>query len=128
MSKACVAFEMVSATDAFSHLYSKCKIVRKYGDQFQGIPLYSLDSGERILFQCQSCGGYFLMQSSEFCGQDVSYRSDCFPVTGPEEAEALNRSLDGLEIEKSFPKRYLYQDEEGIPHWKQTCHEEQDDY
>lgn len=119
MGKACVAFQMDSVIEAQRHLFRGSRIVMRYGDRFEGNWLHAWDQGERILYQCQTCGGYYLMQSSEFYGQEDSCSCDYFPVKGPEEAESLNRRWDGWQIERSFPERYLVQDWDGIPQWKQ---------
>lgn len=117
MGKACIAFQMERAEDAMKHLFSKARIVARYGDRFEGNWLHTWDEGERILYHCETCGGYFMLQSSEFHGREDDYYLDYFPVTGPKEAEELNRRWDGWQIEDKFPGRFLAQDNFGFPHW-----------
>ena len=118
MAKACIAFGMDSATEAWHHLLGDRQLVINYGNEFEGKYLHTWDDGERILFRCKECGGYFLYQTSEYHGRDDSYYHDFFPVTGPEEAESLNRRWNGWQIEDYFPDRYLIQDDNWAPHWK----------
>ena len=91
-----------------------------YGSSSEGKQLHTWDDGERILYRCRKCGGYFLLQDSEFHnfqGDDRFY-SDYFPIFDPQEAERLNREYDGYELEMSFPGRYLVQDNDAPAHWK----------
>lgn len=83
MAKACIAFGMDSATEAWRHLMGDRQLVINYGNEFEGKYLHTWDDGERILFRCKECGGYFLYQTSEYHGRDDSYYHDFFPVTGP---------------------------------------------
>ncbi len=128
MGKPCVAFQLESASDALKHLYSNSRITTKYGDHFAGNRLHKWEKGERVLFHCQVCGGYYLLQDSEFYDLDGSCCSDYFPVTGPEEAEDLNRRWDGWKIEKCFPEKYLFLDEHGSSHWMIQGREENSRY
>lgn len=117
MGKACIAFQMENAVDAWKHLYKKSREVVNYGDRFESNWLHTWDEGERILYHCETCGGYYLLQTSEFHGRQDAFYSDYFPVTGPEEAEELNRRWDGWQIETEFPGRFLAQDDWHMPHW-----------
>lgn len=119
MSKPCISFSMEDAIEAWRHLRQGMEPMIRYGDRFEGKDLHTWDAGERILGRCNICGGFVLWQGSEFHGaeDDDSYYSDFFPVTGSEEAEAINRRWDGWEIEDYFPERYLVQDNNNAPHW-----------
>ena len=107
--------------EAWYHLQANNDIIVSYGSSFEGKTLHTWDDGERILFQCRDCGVFFLWQDSEFhsfSDDDDRYYSDYFPVEGLEDAQRLNRELDGFEIERRFPGRYLVQDNDSAPHWK----------
>ena len=74
------------------------------------------DDGSRVLIRCKRCGGYILLQLSEFHGmEDDSYYADYFPVSGPCEARWINEKFDGERIEEKFPCRWMIVD--GKPHW-----------
>lgn len=109
MEKACIAFEMEDAAAALAHMYGSLEKQIDYGDRAYGHWLQVWDDGGRCLFRCTACGGYVLRQESEFhffCGDD-SYYLDYYPVSGPEEADQLNRMYGGSELELYFPKRFL---------------------
>ena len=125
MAKACTAFGMNNAAEAWRHLLGSSGLIINYGDEFEGKYLHTWDDGKRILYRCNQCGGYYLYQASEFHGyDDDSHYHDFFPVTGPEEAEALNRRWSGADIEDCFPGRYLVQDDRFAPHWAHGAKEE----
>lgn len=108
MEKECLAFQMRDPRDAWKHM--KCEIVKNYGEQACGHMLHTWDDGGRYLARCRNCGGYILIQQSEYHGigdGDDDYYTDYFPVCGAEDAEKYNRLYDGYTIELSFPKRYL---------------------
>ena len=107
-NKACIAFGMKDPNEAFAHM--KTRRVENYGDYAYGHYLHTWDEGERFLLKCEACGGYVLLQKSEyhsFSDTADSYYSDWFPVESPEEADELNRKYDGFKIEQEFPGRYL---------------------
>ena len=84
--------------------------VTDYGDTCNKHPLYTWDDGHRTLVRCKNCGGYILVQRSEyhsFTDDPDSYYTDLFPVSSPEEADELNRKYDGFAIERKFKGRYL---------------------
>ncbi len=117
VGKPCIAFDMDSAEEAVEHW--KLKPAEDYGDRQYGHDLYVWDEGCRVLFRCEACGGYVLRQSSvydrfPFGGED--HYDDYFPVSGPEEADELNRKYDGFAIEREFPGRYLMKTN-GKIHW-----------
>ena len=115
MSK-CIAFDMKSAFDAWDHM--KLETVENYGGRAYGHYLHTWDDGERILARCKNCGGYILIQSSEYHGmEDDDYYGDYFPVDSPEEADELNRKYDGWEIETEFPYRYLMTQNLCVIYW-----------
>jgi hypothetical protein len=107
MVKICKAFEMKDARAAREHM--DYEIIKDYGDYAYGHYLHTWDDGKRLLARCKNCGGYILIQSSEFHGayDDDDYYVDFFPVESPEQADELNRLYSGFEIESSFPSRYL---------------------
>ena len=75
-----------------------------------GHPLYVWDDGRRILGKCIHCGGYVLIQKSEFhsfTDAPDGYYTDYFPVSSLAEADELNRKYDGFAIEREFQGRYL---------------------
>ena len=114
----CVGFSMEDAQEAYNHM--QFEPVTDYGDTCNKHPLYTWDDGHRTLVRCKNCGGYALVQFSEFHafsdGND-SYYCDMFPVSGAEEAEQLNRDFDGYQIEEKFQGKYLVRDNNDAPHW-----------
>ena len=108
-SHPCAAFDMEDPVEAYEHM--DYRIVEDYGDKAYGHYLYTWDDGQRMLGKCQTCGGYILIQSSEFHSMSDessdSYYTDWFPVSSPEEADELNRKYDGFQIETEFEDRYL---------------------
>ncbi len=107
---------MTEAKDAFEHM--DLERVCSYGDRAYGHYLYTWDEGERTLYRCKNCGGYVLIQESEFhsfSGND-SYYSDYFPVESEAEADELNKKYDGFKIETQFEGRYLIRDSSDT-HW-----------
>lgn len=105
MGKSCEAFLMDDVQKAWEHM--DYEIVKDYGDRCNGHFLHTWDEGKRLLGKCKNCGGYVLVQRSEFHGMDDDYYRDYFPVSSPEEAAELNRKYDGFAIEKQFEERYL---------------------
>lgn len=119
MGHHCVGFDMENAINAFEHFTGNLEVIEDYGSKCGDNWLHTWDDGYRILFRCKTCGGYLLKQSSEFhsfTGDDSLY-TNYFPVSGPEEAAELNRTLDGWEIEHRFGRRYIIRDNMGAPHW-----------
>ena len=118
MGKACIGFQMDDPEKAFAHM--QFEIVRDYGDYAFGHNLHTWDDGKRMLARCRTCGGYILIQKSEYHsfsdnGSD-GYYMDYFPVDGPDEAEEFNRRFDGFRMESAFPSRYLCRTN-GRLHW-----------
>lgn len=116
----CIGFQMEDIHDALRHM--KTVTVREYGDMAYGHLLHTWDDGERLLVKCVNCGGYFMIQHSEFhsFSGDDSYYTDYFPVESEEEADELNRKYDGFEIEEKFPGRYIIADL-GRYGWAEGC-------
>lgn len=118
---ACIGLGMDSLADAWNHM--QYEIVKNYGDFAYGHYLHTWDDGERMLARCKNCGGYILIQGSEFHSfsdeSGDSYYTDFFPVEGPEDAERLNREFDGFRIEREFPSRYLCMTNLRL-HWSQA--------
>lgn len=104
---ACEAFKMESAEQAWMHM-ENFDVVEHYGAECNGKCLHVFDEGRRYLAKCRRCGGFILVQKSELHGpEDDDYYADYFPVTGPDQAHALNKRFDGYEIECSFGSRFL---------------------
>ena len=105
--KPCIAFDMDNIEEARRHM--ELEIIEDYGDFLYGHDLYTWDSGCRRLYQCKNCGGYVLGQFSvyEYTSDDRSYYKDYFPVSGPVEADKLNREYNGFSIETEFKKRWM---------------------
>ena len=113
-SKPCIAFSMDDAEKAYQHMDSVR--VKDYGGTCGKNILHTWDDGSRVLLRCKNCGGYILLQMSEFHGmEDDAYYADYFPVSGPKEAQMINEQYDGERIEKEFPRRWMIAD--GHPHW-----------
>lgn len=109
----CIGFQMKSVEEAIEHM--DYEVVRDYGDYAYGNCLYTWDDGERFLARCKKCGGYLLIQHSEFHSftGDDSYYTDYFPVDSEQEAEELNKQYDGSAIEEKFPGKYIISDNGG---------------
>lgn len=122
MKKACIGLEFDDAKAAWAHM--QFTIVKDYGDYAYGHFLHTWDDGGRMLAQCKTCGGYILIQRSEYHSfsedSDDGYYSDYFPVDGPEAAEELNRKYDGCRIETDFPSRYLCRTNLKV-HWSRSA-------
>ena len=121
MEKACIGFKMKDAVEAYKHM--ELELVEEYGGYAYGHYLYTWDEGERHLCRCKKCGGYVLVQNSEFhsmTGNDSYYR-DYFPVGSPEEADELNRKYDGFQIEYDSGIRFLIPNSR--PHWSRKFEE-----
>ena len=117
-SRPCVGFSVEDTQEAYNHM--KFEAVIDYGDTCNKHPLYTWDDGHRVLVRCKNCGGYALVQLSEFHSfpdGDDSYYCDMFPLSGAEEAEQLNKSFDGYQIEEKFQGKYLVRDKHDVPHW-----------
>ena len=113
-TKPCIAFSMEDAEEAFKHMDKE--LIKDYGGSCGKNILHTWDDGSRKLMRCRKCGGYMLLQLSEFHGmEDDSYYADYFPVSGPEEAQMLNEKYNGEEIEEKFPHRWMIADSR--PHW-----------
>ena len=106
--RTCIAFEFDDPIKAREHM--RYELVTDYGKYAYGHYLHTWDDGNRFLARCRNCGGYILIQSSEFLSftdAPDGYYTDWFPVRSPEEADLLNRKYDGYAIEKEFAGRYL---------------------
>ena len=113
-SKPCIGFSMNDAEKAYEHM--DMELVKNYGDIYGKNILHTWDDGWRALMHCKKCGGYILLQVSEFHGMDDdSYYVDFFPVTGPTEAQEINEKYNGENIEDEFPHKWLIFDRN--PHW-----------
>ena len=108
IGKPCIAFELADPKEAYDHL--NYELVEDYGDYAYGHYLHTWDDGHRFLARCRGCGGYILIQCSEyhsFTDAPDGYYTDWFPVKAPEEADMLNQKFDGFAIEREFEGRYL---------------------
>ena len=111
----CIAFSMEDAEEAYKHIEKER--VKDYGARCVDSILHTWDDGQRLLMRCKKCGGFFLLQVSEFHGvEEDRYFQDLFPVTGPNEARIINETYDGEKIELEFHHRWMIID--GCPHWK----------
>ena len=108
MQNRCHIFEMKDVSEAFQN--KDFEEVENYGDELYGHFLHTWDDGCRKLLKCRTCGAYVLMQKSEFhsfSDAPDGYYTDWFPVSGPEEADRLNREFNGFDIERQYKGRYL---------------------
>ncbi len=118
--KRCELFNTADLEEAVSHLDPE--IVKDCGSDAYGHPLHTWDDGGRVLARCRKCGGYILIQRSEFHSfsddDGDSYYTDYFPVDSEKEAEELNRRYNGFEIERAFKERYLCRSDL-VYHWSE---------
>jgi len=106
MGKECIAFKEHDVVKAWNHM--DYDVVADYGDYAYGHYLHCWDDGKRFLAKCRNCGGYILIQKSEYHGmRDDDYYTDYFPVEGAEDAETFNRRYDGFAMEQNFTERYI---------------------
>jgi len=108
MNNRCTAYGMENVQEARRHM--KLETVADYGDEAYGHILHTWDDGKRMLCRCAACGGYVLVQKSEFhsfSDGDDGYYTDYFFLDRPEEADELNRRYDGFRIEREYGGRYL---------------------
>lgn len=112
----CVGFDMVDVRDALDHM--RYEVIENYGDCAYGHYLHTWDDGKRLLARYKNCGGYILIQRSEYHSitGDDGYYTDYFPVGSPRDADALNREFNGFGIESRFTRRYLMETN-GQWHW-----------
>ena len=115
--KPCIGFALDDPGEAFNHMKDK-ELIIDYGDVCGKKILHTWDDGRRLLMRCRKCGGYILVQMSEFHGEEDSYYTDYFPVSGPGEARAINEKYSGEEIEMGFPDKWMIC--EGGPHWNRS--------
>lgn len=104
----CDAFLMDDPKEAYAHM--KLKTIIEYGDELNGKNLYVWDEGERRLCRCNACGGYVLVQSSEyhsFTDDPDGYYTDFVPVSSEAEADRINERYDGFELESKSGIRFL---------------------
>ncbi len=100
----CHIFEMDDVHQAWDD--RQWEIAEDYGGECGDHFLYEWDEGCRMLYRCEKCGGYALGQHSEFHGMEKDgYYHDFFPVSGPAEAEELNRRYSGDDIRDAFHRR-----------------------
>ena len=86
----------------------KLKKVINYDNSTYNHPIYIGDEGERYLCKCENCGGYVLVQYSEYHGfDDDSYYIDYIEVDGQEAAEEVNQKYSGFSLETESGIRYL---------------------
>ena len=83
------------------------KVVADYGREAHGHSLHTWDDGKRVLAKCKNCGGYLLIQYSEYHGASDDYYTDYFPVSSPVEVNEINQKYDGFALEFEFPRRFL---------------------
>lgn len=117
----CIAYEMENPQKAYEHI--TYEIVKDYGDFAYGHALYTWDDGKRYLARCKNCGGYILVQKSEYHGEEDGYYTDYFFVSDEKEAEEINQKYDGFQLEFHSELPYL------IPNgtYSVWCNREQND-
>ena len=103
----CICYTIKDVEDAFSHI--KLDIIKDYGSVLYNNVLHTWDDGKRLLAKCKTCGGYLLIQMSEFhsFSGDDSYYDDYFPIDSPDVADELNKKYNGYEIEKCFTECFI---------------------
>ena len=115
-SNSCHVFQMDNPSQALNEM--KLEKIIDYGSQANGVIYHTWDSGVRWLGRCKKCGGLVLVQDSEYHGQeDDDYYTDYFPIYSANEAQSYNLRLNGFEIEKKFPGRFLMQTNNHPAHW-----------
>ncbi|MDC7292052.1 MULTISPECIES: hypothetical protein [unclassified Butyrivibrio] len=78
----CKAFSIENPNEAYEHM--KLKRIIQYNDADYDHPLYTWNEGERVLCQCENCGGYVLVQFSEYHGvEDDDYYTDYIEADSP---------------------------------------------
>ncbi len=105
---ACHAFDEEDPQKAYDCL-SDIEPVKEYGRTWNGKRLYICDTGERTLCRCKICGGYVLVQASEYhnpVGDDTEFY-DYIPVSDELEAEEINDMYDGESLARKSKIRYL---------------------
>ena len=117
MGHPCQGFVIRNATDAFKHFDGNCEVVKDYGSMCGDVFLHTWDGGKRVLLRCKACGGYILMQRCEYHGGGGTHYTDYFPVSGPEEVDELNRTLNGWQIEKQLGRWYLVKSYGNVIQW-----------
>lgn len=118
----CEACKISDPVKALEHI--DMKWIKDYGDMAYGHCLHTWDDGQRYLVKCIKCGGYILVQKSEFHGYDHDdYYKDYFFVDGEEEAEELNQKYDGFQLENSGIQ-YLIVDGKDRTVWRYFAHKE----
>ncbi len=102
----CVICDIQNPNEAYEHMM--LQPVKEYGKFAYGHPLFCWDSGERTLCKCEKCGGYVLIQESEYHGtEDDDYYTDYIPVNDSQEAEEINRQFSGFDLEYNSEIKYL---------------------
>ncbi len=104
----CHAFNEEDPQKAYAFL-KDIELVKEYGSRWNGKRLYMCDAGERTLCRCKICGGYVLIQTSEYhnpVGDDSEFY-DYIPVSDELEAEELNDLYDGEALGRKSGIRYL---------------------
>lgn len=103
---ACKAFSIQDPNEAYDHM--KLTPVMQYGKSAYNHPLHMWDTGERYLCKCENCGGYVLVQDSEYHGiEDDDYYTNYIEVDSPEAADEINKKYSGSELEMKSDIKYL---------------------
>jgi hypothetical protein len=95
----CVGFNMSTPQEAYTHFHGNLKAVCDYGDTCNNHAIHTWDDGKRLLCRCSKCGGWVLVQKSEYHGPIDDYYTDFFPVNSPSDAMSLNEKYNGYQIE-----------------------------
>lgn len=102
----CHIFEYPDAQKAGEEM--SYTVIKRYGNECNGLYLHTWDDGERYLAKCQKCGCLILVQLSEYHGmEDDDYYDDFFPVESEAAADEINQKWDGFQLESDFRDKYL---------------------
>jgi len=102
----CCLFDFENISQA--HIQMNFKMIRDFGDTAYNSDgsvkhyLHTWDDGDRILVQCQNCGAFFIVQSSEYHGQEDSYYRDWYQVEDEQRAIVINNMLGGWDLENKY--------------------------
>ncbi len=103
---ACIVFDIQNPNEAYNHM--DLAPIIQYGKSAYNHPLHVWDDGERYLCKCKNCGGYVLVQESEYHGiDDDDYYIDYIKVENPEEADEINKKYSGSTLEIESGIKYL---------------------
>ena len=104
----CKGFDLPTVKEAYEHFAGKLIAECDYGDKCNGHYLHTWDDGKRLLCRCKACGGLVLVQQSEYHGDESDdYYTDYFPVHSKQEAEQLNETYGGWQMEQEWKEKWV---------------------